>query len=341
MYCPSCGTELPEEAAFCWKCGHQTERPADSKTTTLDHTTVRRLAFIKYLYQTAVSQSKAPAPLNCASLLTMHDAVELFLQLASEYLNVGALQPGFMDYWDLLNKKLDPKALEQKESMRRLNKARVALKHNGIFPSDLDIEGFRASTTNFFQGNLPLVFAVGFADITLIEFVNPESSRLKLQEAEEQIRNDDTLTALDNIALAFEEMIADYEDRKRTESDSSPFYFGRSMTFLTSFQLGLNRSSSLHLERKLVDFVDEVTESIEAMQEAMKMLALGLEYRRYSKFKHLTPDLSGVMGGDTICQRRFEESEKPSQEDARFCIDFVIESALALAEFDYTVNAGK
>lgn len=305
---------------------------------TLDHTTVRRLAFIKYLYQTAVSQSKAPAPLNCASLLTMHDAVELFLQLASEHLNAGAQQPGFMEYWDLLNRKLDPKELDQKESMRRLNKARVALKHNGTFPSDLDIRAFRASTTNFFQGNLPLVFAVAFADVSLIEFVNPESSRRRLKEAEGQIRAGDTLSALDNIALAFTEMISDYEDRKRTEFDSSPFYFGRSMTFLTSFQMGLNRSSSLPLERKLVDFVDEVTESIEAMQEAMKMLALGIEYRKYSRFKLLTPDLSGVMGGDMVCHRRCEEAEKPSRSDASFCIDFVIESALALAEFDYTVK---
>jgi hypothetical protein len=308
---------------------------------TLDHTTVRRLAFIKYLYQTAVSQSKAPAPLNCASLLTMHDAVELFLQLSSEHLNAGAPPPAFKDYWDLLNKKLDPRELDQKESMRRLSKARAALKHHGTFPSDLDIEGFRASTTNFFQVNVPLIFAVTLAEVSLIEFVNPESSRQRLKEAEDQIRSGDTLGALDNIALAFTEMISDYEDRKRTQFDDSPFYFGRSMTFLTSFQLGLNRSSSLHLERKLVDFVDEVTASIEAMQEAMKMLALGIEYRRYSKFKQLTPDLSGVMGGDTICQRRFEESEKPSQEDARFCIDFVIESALALAEFDYTVNVSK
>jgi len=122
----------------------------------LDHTVVKRLAFTKYLYQTAVAQSRAPSPLSCASLLTMHDAVELFLQLASEHLNAGSGHPGFMDYWDILNKKLDPNELEQKESMRRLNKARVALKHHGTFPSDLDIEAFRASVTAFFKGFIPL-----------------------------------------------------------------------------------------------------------------------------------------------------------------------------------------
>ena len=53
----------------------------------LDQSVVKRLAFIKYLYQTAVSQSHAASPGSCASLLTMHDAVKLFPQLASEHLN--------------------------------------------------------------------------------------------------------------------------------------------------------------------------------------------------------------------------------------------------------------
>jgi len=304
----------------------------------LDQTTVTRLAFIKYLYQTGVSQSHAPSPLSCASLLTMHDAVELFLQLSSEHLNAGTGHPGFMDYWDILNPRLAPKELEQKESMRRLNKARVALKHHGTFPSDLDIESFRASTTNFFQDNTPLVFGVALDDISLIEFVNPESSRQKLKDAQGQIQSGDTLAALDNIALAFIEMIADYEDRKRNQYHMSPFYFGQSMTFLSSFHMGFKTGSLSSPERKLGDFIDKVKESIEAMQSAIKMLALGIDYRKYSRFKMLTPHLTRVMSGEWIINRRFKEDQKPPQEDARFCIDFVIESALALAEFDYSVN---
>lgn len=297
----------------------------------IDHTVIKRLAFIKYLYQTAVSQSHAPAPLNCASILTMHDAVELFLQVASEHLNSGAPQPGFMDYWDLLNKKLSPRELEQKESMRRLNKARVALKHHGTFPSNLDIEAFRASSTNFFQDNTPIVFNLNLADVSLIEFVNPDSSRQKLKDAQVDTLNGDTLAALDKIALAFAEMIADYENRKRVGYQGSPFYFGKNLTFLNRFHMGLDFSD------KIGDFVDSVKESIEAMQDAIKILALGLDYRKYSKYKQLTPNITRVLSGDWIFQRRFNENQKPTKEDTIFCINFVIESALALSEFDYTV----
>src|SRR6266496_2832550 len=122
----------------------------------LDETEMRRLAFARYLFTLGVSQSKAAEPLAPASLLTFHDAVELYLQLASERLNVGKAQPNFMEYWDFINPKLAPEELPQKESMRRLNKARVALKHHGTFPSKLDVESFRATTASFFEDSCVL-----------------------------------------------------------------------------------------------------------------------------------------------------------------------------------------
>lgn len=223
----------------------------------LDQATMRRLAFIRYLLNTAVAQSKAPPPLSCASLLTMHDSAELFLQLASEHLNTGAIQPRFMDYWEILNRKLKPKELQQRESMRRLSKARAALKHNGTFPSELDIEAFRGSTLSFFEDNTPLVFDLRFGSISLVEFVQPQAAREKLRDAQEDIENGDTLEALDKIAIAFGEMVADYEDRKRGRF-RSPFHFVRDLTFLSSFHMGLSRSplDSLPFERDLAEFVD-------------------------------------------------------------------------------------
>jgi hypothetical protein len=302
----------------------------------MDHSTIRRLAFIRYLYTTSISQSKAPIPLSCASILMMHDAVELFLQLATEHLNVGENRLNFMDYWSVLSKKLG-RDLEQKESMRRLNNARVALKHHGTFPSQLDVESFRGSTTSFFNDNTPLVFGLPLSSVSLIEFVNPESSRIKLKETESDLLKMDTLSALDKIAIAFEEMIRDYETRKCDRSYNSPFYFGRDLRFLSSFFMGLNHGSLSSSNHKLGDFVDSVKESIEALQRAIKILALGLDYRKYSKFRRLTPNLTMLMSGEFVAHRKYSENNKPSVDDTRFCIDFVVESALVLAEFDYTM----
>lgn len=74
----------------------------------MDYSTVRRLAFVRYLFETVVQQSRLLTLLNGASILTAHDAVELFPQLARGTLNAGAGHPGFIDYSDPLNPKLDP-----------------------------------------------------------------------------------------------------------------------------------------------------------------------------------------------------------------------------------------
>jgi hypothetical protein len=299
---------------------------------TLDHNTMRRLAFIRYLYQVGIGQSQASAPLNGASVLTFHDAVELFLQLASEHLNSGAGQPSFMDYWGILDKKLDDGELAQKESMRRLNKARVALKHHGTLPSDLDIEAFRGSVTAFFLDNTPLVFGIQLDEVSLVEFVSPASARRLLEEANQLLDEGNTLDAMDKVAMSFADMIDDYEDRKRDRFGGSPFFFGKSLTFQSSFFMGTDK-----IDRKLSEFVDRVKESLEAQQDAIKMLALGIDYRKYSRFKRLTPILIKSMGG-TVVQRRQGTEVGFAPDDVRFCIDFVIESALALSEFDYSID---
>ena len=50
----------------------------------------------------------------------------------------------FMQYFDLIDATLQPtgQRLEQREGMRRLNSARVELKHNGTLPSTRAIDGF-------------------------------------------------------------------------------------------------------------------------------------------------------------------------------------------------------
>ena len=244
-----------------------------------------------------------------------------------------------MEYWEVINKKLELKELGQKVSMRRLNDARGALKHQGTLLSDLDIESFRATTVNFFQDNTQIVFGIDLNDISLIEFVNPEEPRNRLKKAQVQIDNGEVVEALVNIGTAFKQMIADYEDRKQTRRYGSPFLFGRSMTIKKISNMGFdinNQASS----RELKKFMDSVAESIEAMQDAIKILALGIDYRKYTKFEMLTPITKRLASGKWVTEIAFKSDNTPTAEDARFCLDFVIEVSLALSEFDYSIDQG-
>jgi len=293
-------------------------------------TIIKRLAFIKYLYRLAVEQSKRPEPLCSASILTFHDAIELFLQLASEHLDVGKKDPSFMEYWDLISQRLSNQELTQKESMRRLNKTRVALKHHGTLPSKLDIEAFRAIATNFFEENTSIIFGIDFSNISLVELVQCENVKSNLKNAEELLKENNIEEALDKVALAFAQLIDDYEGRKIGLYGKSPFFFGKPMTFLNSLFMGINRVTGSDFERKLAEFIDKVKESIESLQKAVKIISLGIDYRRYVKFQLLTPLVVRTAGGYHIQRVQWGSKGKPTVEDVQFCVDFVIESSISL-----------
>jgi len=299
---------------------------------------IRRLAFIKYLYKVAVKQSQRPEPLCSASILTFHDAIELFLQLACEHLDIGKGkgEPTFLDYWDILASKLPAGCPTQKESMKRLNKARVGLKHHGILPSKSDIEAFRAIATNFFEENTPLIFGIKFSEISLLELVQCEETKRNLKEAVQLLEQHKIEESLGKVAIAFDQLMYDYERRKIDQFGLSPFFFGEDLTFLDSFFIGINRSEA----GKLADFIDKVKESVEAIRNAVKILSLGIDYRRYIKFKLLTPNVYRTLGGTYYIfeKRPCGSREIPTVEDVQFCIDFVIESSITLQEFDYSVE---
>ncbi|PNF84495.1 hypothetical protein CXK93_15475 [Stutzerimonas decontaminans] len=236
-----------------------------------------------------------------------------------------------MDYWDFLSDALG-EALPQKEAMRRLNKARVALKHSGTLPSRLDVEAFRAAAALFFQEATRLVFGVEFSEISMIEYVPSEEARNHLRKAEALKVNGELNSAAVEIAVAFEKMVDEYEADKGGLGTGSPFFFGENMTFLSSFHMRLDRREYPDMSR----FVDSVNESIGAIQRAVKILALGLDYRKYSKFKLLTPHASRVMSGDYVVQQFAGRADELNEQYVGFCIDYVIECAIKLNDFNYS-----
>ena len=294
---------------------------------------MKRLAFIKHLYNLGVEQSRKVEPLCYVSILTFHDAVELFLQLVAEYLDVKKRikEIHFMEYWDLINHRLKEKGkseLTQKMAMERLNKARVAFKHYGTPPSKSAIEDFRVNVTRFFEENTDIVFNIKFAEISLIELVTYKNVYDNLKVACQLLEENKIEDSLDKIALAFAQLIDGFEDRKRDEYGRSPFFFGGEFTFLSSF--------FMHVTGDLGRFVDKVREAIEALQRAVKILSLGLDYKKYTRFGLLTPTVMRTVNGKYhIVRVKRGQKGTAAKEDVQFCIDFVIESALILQEYDF------
>ncbi len=294
-------------------------------------TTLQRLSFIRYLYGIAVEQSRQPEPFGAASVLTFHDSVELFLQLAAESKGIRTTEINFMQYWVVLRPHLQNGELSQKEEMRRLNKIRVDLKHIGILPSKLVVESLRANTTSFFEENTPLIFGIEFGKISMTYLIQNNTVKTLLDEAGAFMEHGSRAKAIDKIALAFEELMIEYTISK--------FPRRRRNLFSSRFFLPRLKSSQPDSSRQLEDFAEQVKEALEELRESMVILSLGLDYQRYVRFKQLTPFVVRYSGSvHPSLPQSTEEEHAPSLAHCQFCYDFVIASAIRIQSFDFDIE---
>jgi hypothetical protein len=132
--------------------------------------------------------------------------------------------------------------------------------------------------------------------------------------------------SLYKLAIAFDMIIVDYERRKESGFGKSVFHFGLPDPSLVHFRVD-------------DDTAEFVNKSIEPLQKAMKIMILGLDYRRYVKFRLLVPEpmkLRQKEGG--IFYPPIELPQNHTEEQCHFCYDFVIDSAIRIQDFDFDIE---
>jgi len=303
---------------------------------TLDETTIERLAFNKYLVNVASEQVNEPQPMAAAAVLTLHDAVELFLQHAAEHLDAesaGNSDFTFMEYWEVISDQLPAdERLGQKPAMRRLNDARGTLKHSGTRPDPSDIASFDVTVRDFFEENVNKVFGVRFDSISMVYLVDYESTRDILQEVEDLLKEDRNNDAVQKLAIAYDDLFFEYNQRMRDEFGYKPFSIDSTRGFSPS-KRDMRRNYGREMER----FFERVNETIDGVEKAIRVLSLGMDFRRYSRFDSLTPTVLRTMDGGYEAPEIPDDTEI-TDEDAEFCFDFVVETAINLQKRDISVE---
>jgi len=301
----------------------------------LDEATLRRLAFIRYMYQLGEDQSRQPEPYSSVSALTFHDAVDLFLQLAAEHLDVSTNNVfGFMAYWEPLKQKVGGDGLSQKQAMANFNKARVGLKHSGIRPSKEDIVGYRVSVALFFRENTPTVFGIEFADATLINFVKPDSARQLLVQARASQEEGNLLDALTLAAFAFYEVVEGPLEQLGSVQLGRVSSSGVRMSRLrmNTLRMKLDAEESSPTVEATADMVEALQNEVQHVSTTVAALSLGLDPHRFARFRSMTPAVVKTAGGPYNAMQLGNNLEGASQDDVDFCISFVIETAVTLAD---------
>jgi hypothetical protein len=294
---------------------------------------VRRLAFIRFLYTQGLEHSRRAQPLASTALPNFHDAVEMFLLLAAEHL--GVTLPKHVDFEGYFNEiaKATGMQLPARNAMRRMNSSRVNFKHHGSIPSATDLEQFRADVITFLTDATQMVFAADFKRLDMTDLVPQQEAVNKLRGAEAHAAQDDYTEALALLSEAFDGLLDDYAGRKLAADGTSPY------TWLPSpgiSRMPLNRRDH-HPE--LVKRAEQTFTTLEGMQRAMRVITMGLDYRRYVRFELLVPFIAWFIDGHREVQPI--PGQQVGDDDYQFCRQFVIETALHLAEADFDLDVSR
>jgi hypothetical protein len=283
--------------------------------------TMRRLAVARYLHVQAIEQGQKGDLLAGLALLSLHDAVEVFLRAAAEHHNITLPKSvEFLEYWTLFERESFP--LPMKTRMDTFNRSRVEVKHRGILPAQHHVEGFRATVTEFLSIASRLLFGFEFEEISMSRLVRSDAVRADLQAAERSFLASDFEAALENAALGFRRALRNFKfgDPLATKDQQllDPLKIGSEFRW---YGLGQDSFVDNRLARS-------VGEAFDRVGEAITVVAYNLDYDGYRHLLTFGPVIFEKEGGEMQTQWTI----KPTTDEGAVerCVAFAVDAALRL-----------
>ena len=283
----------------------------------------RRLVLIRLLLARAEEQARQSQPYSADAVNRLHDVVEMFLALAAERHNVK-IPRGFVEYWTVLEPTLG-RPLAYRAQMQKLNKSRVNLKHYGLEPTTDQISDAVASVRGLVADECPALFEMEIDDISLVDVLTVDEVRTLVGQAEAHWQAGQEHEALGDLAEAFDKLICDYRERKQVWHGHSVFDSVEDMAFLEPSFRGVSGDQET--------FEELIIASLKNLDANLMVVGFGIDLRKYGRFKSITPGVIFNMDG----KRHLTPSDDSPRTlaDFEYCRDFVVSSAIHLAEFDF------
>lgn len=287
-----------------------------------------RLSLIRYQVLVAEQQASQPVPLSSLALNTMQDAVESILSLVAEREHVAvANRSDFLQLFDAVAAAVggEPRISGHRQGAAAMNQARVSFKHHGNQAEPSTIGRHLSNATELVKALAEAVFGVGLEAVSLLLFVRDDETREHLELAQERWRAGSADPAMDELKLAFDRLVRDYERRKAWHPGKS--LFSTKPSFMPSvFDL---RKSGKEMEKAF--------EWLDSLDGWVKMLALGVDMRRFAYFAAHTPTALYTLDGTAHLHRR--DGIVITETVFTRCFKFIVDTALAFAEDDFDFDA--
>lgn len=287
-----------------------------------------RLSLVRYQLLVSEQQAAQPAPLNSLALGSMQDAVESMLGLIVEHSHITVRnRSDFLQLLDAVAASVEgePPIVGFRASAAAMNLARVNFKHHGNHAESSTIARHLRSSWDLVDELSRRVFFVRIDEVSLLLFVRDAQARAHLESAQVDWSGGKAESAADSLRLAFDRVVRDYESRKSWHPGKS--LFSTKPSFMPS----------VFDRRDAGKAVDKAFEWLESLDDWVRMLALGVEMRRYAFFSAHVPSSLYTLDGSAHLHRR----EGVQFDDGAFsrCFRFVVDTALAFAEDDFDFDA--
>jgi hypothetical protein len=303
-----------------------TSQPAQPTPAPLSQPHVEWLTLIRYQARQADDQSRQPPPLATLAINGLQDGVEAMLNLVCEHHSIAPKNAEFLNVFDAVAKQF-PALTHHRAPLSGLNKARVGFKHYGNALDQRTIEQRRGNAMDFLRDASDLCLRQDFEAISMVSLVRDESARMHLETASAESAMGDRQEAARELRLAFDRLVADYEQRK-IKYPGKTLFTTQPSVFLPDEMHAVKGSE---LGKYVLRWMTE-------LDERTRLLALRIDLRHHAVFNAYCPKpFYGTGGGHTFVTG----ADQVRLDDDAFqrCLLFVVETALTLGAEDYDFNA--
>jgi hypothetical protein len=282
-----------------------------ASTGTPTQAVMLRLVYGKFLLSRAAEALKGGGPMAPAvAILSLQDGAELILRSIASH--VAADVKPRQDFADVMDSiyRARPAAghVPQRRGLLDMNNARVGFKHSGNLPQHSDVAAFLQVCERFAREAVPL-FLEGLAwdAISLAALVQH-------QQCQNHLRSAEALLAA-----------GDFEGGLRACAEAFKALFERASSFGFRRHRGSGHRDIGRVEDQAVArALEKLGEDLDDHEEFLRVLLEGVDPLKFRRFRLIIPlaaySRPVLVGGIGHPHR--------DEHDLRFCIDFVIETAL-------------
>lgn len=288
----------------------------------MDDALIRRLSLPQFFLRQARVALQRPGPYSggmATSLL--QDCVETFLRILSEH---GRIDVGVSTSFDKLINNIGEKfasTLEHRALLSRMNKARVAFKHHGILVPSEDALYFSQGVETFLSEMSLEILNLNFESVSLISAIGHRRTENWLHKAQNFSGSGKLKDSLECAAKAF----AIYT----TAMSMNRLKFTSSRMMLSTLDFF---AMDHRIDSSLGEFTRSVKDNLEQIYSYIDLIMTGVNLSSYRRFRALTPSVQLTVAKTLYVYWGFSSPSNLSKEDAIFCIDFVVDSALQIRD---------